>query len=111
MLSFEEERRIALAPSLLYGVVMDVGSYPLFLPWCLGAEQVSHPGDVARRLDVPLPRATPAYWRLDVGWGPVRESYISRVEGIEEGGEVLSYAVAGPLRHLETHWRIMSVGG
>ncbi|MDA7984438.1 MAG: type II toxin-antitoxin system RatA family toxin [Alphaproteobacteria bacterium] len=110
MLHFEEEREIALPAALLYAVVLDVGSYPLFLPWCLGAGRATAPGAGDAKPDIPPPLVSPDYWRLDVGWGPLRESYVSRVEGREAAGEVVSYAVAGPLRHLENRWRIVDAG-
>ena len=113
MAALAERREVAHPPELLFAVVCDVGAYPLFLPWCLKAAPAAPPAEAAAAAKPAEAEAkagaSVSYWRLDVGWGPLRESYVSRVTvraAAGGGGTVESTAVAGPLKQLESRWRI-----
>ena len=55
-----------IAPEQLFDLVADVGKYPEFLPWCVGAR-------VRSRTETELVAD------LTIGFGPFRESFTSRV--------------------------------
>ena len=80
----------------MYQLVVDVETYPDFLPWCRNAEisDVSQEGFVAR---------------LDIARGPVRKSFTTR-NTIQSGQSISMSLVDGPFRHLEGNWRFIPLG-
>jgi coenzyme Q-binding protein COQ10 len=61
-----ERQIVPYTPEQLFDLVADVGSYPQFLPWCVGAR-------VRSRTETLLVSD------LTIGFGPFRESFTSRV--------------------------------
>ncbi len=80
----------------MYAVVADVEKYPQFLPWCLALRVLSR--ERANERDVL--RA-----EMLVGFGALRERYISRVTLDAVARTVDVTHIEGPFRELETHWR------
>jgi coenzyme Q-binding protein COQ10 len=74
----------------LFDLVADVGRYPEFLPWCVGAK-------VRSRTETELVAA------LTIGFGPFRESFTSRVT-LDRPREVRVRYEDGPFRYLRNHW-------
>jgi coenzyme Q-binding protein COQ10 len=74
----------------LFDLVADVGKYPKFLPWCVGARVRSSSEDelVAD---------------LTIGFGPFRESFTSRVE-LDRPRQVRVRYENGPFRYLKNQW-------
>ena len=61
-----EHKVVPYSPDQLFDLVADVGSYPKFLPWCVGAR-------IRTRTEHELVAD------LTIGFGPFRESFTSRV--------------------------------
>jgi len=95
MPSHAESRVVPYRPEQLFDLVADVGQYPRFLPWCVGAR--------VRRRDTEEMLAD-----LTIGFGPFRESFTSRV-GLIRPGHILVRYEDGPFRYLRNHWRFQAV--
>ena len=77
-------------PEQMFDLVADVGQYPRFLPWCIGARIRSNDGQemVAD---------------LTIGFGPFRESFTSRVK-LDRPGSVQVVYENNPLKYLHNTW-------
>jgi len=91
MPSHSDRQIVPYTPEELFDLVADVGQYPRFLPWCVGA-RIRTRTDTAMLAD------------LTIGFGPFRESFTSRVT-LERPGHILVRYENGPFRHLHNHWR------
>ena len=85
-----ERRLVPYRPDQLYELVADVGKYPQFLPWCVGARVRSK-------------TETAAICDLTIGFGPFRESFTSRVT-LDRPNRVTVAYEKGPFRYLNNHW-------
>ena len=85
-----ESRAVDYTPEQLYDLVADMGRYPQFLPWCVGAR-------VRSKSD------TGAICDLTIGFGPFRESFTSRVT-LDRPRRVTVAYEKGPFRYLNNHW-------
>jgi coenzyme Q-binding protein COQ10 len=75
----------------LFDLVADVGAYPKFLPWCVGAK-------VRTRTETELVAD------LTIGFGPFRESFTSRVS-LDRPHRVQVKYENGPFRYLNNEWK------
>ena len=75
----------------LYNIVIDVESYPLFLPWCLSSKIIS-------KVDKNNFDAS-----LTVGYKAIDENYTSRIEAVFSKN-IRSYAISGPFKSLDSNW-------
>lgn len=91
-----ESKRVAYTPEQLFDLVADVGRYPQFLPWCVGAR-------VRSRSDTEL------LADLTIGFGPFRESFASRV-ALDRPRRIRVRYENGPFRYLNNHWSFTSDG-
>lgn len=85
-----EKQVVPYAPEQLFDLVADVGKYPQFLPWCVGARVRSH-SDCQLVAD------------LTIGFGPFRESFTSRVT-LDRPHRVKVKYENGPFRYLNNQW-------
>lgn len=85
-----ERKIIPYQPDQLFDLVADVGRYPEFLPWCVGAR-------VRSRSETELVAD------LTVGFGPVRESFTSRVT-LNRPSRIRVRYENGPFRYLNNQW-------
>ena len=85
-----ESRRVHYRPEQLFDLVADVGQYPKFLPWCIGARVKSR-------------SETELLADLTIGFGPFRESFTSRV-ALERPHQVRVRYENGPFRYLNNTW-------
>jgi len=85
-----EKRVVPYTQEQLFDLVADVGSYPRFLPWCVGARIRSRAED---RLVADL----------TIGFGPFRESFTSRVSLNRPAAVRVRYE-NGPFRYLNNQW-------
>lgn len=85
-----ESKIVAYRPEQLFDLVADVGKYPQFLPWCVGARVRSHT-DAELVAD------------LTIGFGPFRESFTSRV-ALDRPHQVRVRYENGPFRYLKNQW-------
>ncbi len=86
-----EAKTVAYRPEQLYDLVADVGKYPQFLPWCVGARVRSHTD-------------TELVADLTIGFGPFRESFTSRVI-LERPSRIRVSYENGPFRYLNNEWK------
>ena len=85
-----ERKIIPYSQEQLFDLVADVGKYPQFLPWCVGSR-------VRRQTEAELVAD------LTIGFGPIRESFTSRV-GLERPERVKVAYENGPFRYLNNQW-------
>ena len=85
-----ERKLVPYAPEQLFDLVADVGKYPQFLPWCVGAR-------VRSRTEQELVAD------LTIGFGPFRESFTSRVT-LDRPRRVQVRYENGPFRYLNNQW-------
>lgn len=98
MTKYTEKKLVPYTPAQLFALVADVGKYPSFLPWCVGARIRSHVGNqmVAD---------------LTIGFGPLRESFTSRVQlSPPDAGGACAIEVKyenGPFKYLNNQWKFI----
>ncbi|MDQ2802688.1 MAG: type II toxin-antitoxin system RatA family toxin, partial [Pseudomonadota bacterium] len=85
-----ERQLVPYTPEELFDLVADVGRYPEFLPWCVGAR-------VRSRTE------TDVLADLTIGFGPFRESFTSRV-ALEHPHRIKVRYEKGPFRYLNNQW-------
>jgi coenzyme Q-binding protein COQ10 len=85
-----ERKLIPYRPEQLFDLVADVGRYPEFLPWCVGARVRSR-------------KETELVASLSIGFGPFRESFMSRVT-LERPHRIRVRYENGPFRYLNNEW-------
>lgn len=92
---FHDKKRLPYSAERLYQVVADIESYPAFLPGCLAAKILEQ---------------GPGYCRasLTVGYGPFRESYISKVL-LTPFARVEVIYESGPFSYLKNYWHFTSL--
>lgn len=90
MPTYAERRVLPYSPEQLFDLVADVGRYPEFLPWCIGARVVSR---TERELHADL----------TIGFGPFRESFRSRV-ALDRPRQVRVQYERGPFRYMNNNW-------
>jgi len=88
--TYAEHRVLPYSPEQLFDLVADVGRYPEFLPWCVGAKVVS-------RTEHEL------HADLTIGFGPFRESFRSRVT-LDRPHQVKVVYERGPFHHMNNTW-------
>ncbi|MBV9813126.1 MAG: type II toxin-antitoxin system RatA family toxin [Acetobacteraceae bacterium] len=86
-----EARVVSYSDEQLFDLVADVGSYPQFLPWCVGARVRSK-------------TETELVADLTIGFGPFRETFTSRVT-LERPHRVRVQYEHGPFRYLNNEWK------
>ncbi len=90
MPTYADRKLVGYRPEQLFDLVADVGKYPEFLPWCVGAR-------VKSRTDQELVAD------LTIGFGPFRESFTSRVT-LERPLRIRVSYENGPFRYLNNQW-------
>ena len=90
-----ETRIVAYTPAQMFDLVADVGRYPQFLPWCVGA-RVRERSETALRSD------------MTIGFGPFRESFTSHVTldrpADSIAGRITVRYENGPFKYLNNSW-------
>lgn len=86
-----ETRQVPYRPEQLFDLVADVGRYPEFLPWCVGAR-------VRTRTEAEMVAD------LTIGFGPFREGFTSRV-ALHRPEKIGVRYENGPFRYLTNQWR------
>lgn len=91
----KERRHVRHSPDQMYDLVMDVKSYPEFLPWCTGTRIRSeeHKGAI-----------TILTADLIVAFKAFRESFTSRVEAKREIRHINIEYLDGPFKYLHNRW-------
>lgn len=78
----------------VFAVVADVGSYSEFLPWCQRSEVIRMAPGGRPFMDA----------ELEIGFGPLRERYCSRVWYTEPEHIGVAVLEGALMQHLSTHW-------
>jgi coenzyme Q-binding protein COQ10 len=91
-----ETKQLPYSPEQMFDLVADVARYQEFLPWVVATR--------VRRRDEQSILAD-----LIVGFGPLRETFTSRV-GLERPQEIDVDYVDGPLKQLHNNWRFKPDG-
>ncbi|WP_439814491.1 type II toxin-antitoxin system RatA family toxin [Zavarzinia sp. CC-PAN008] len=90
-----EVRRLPYSAGQMFDLVADVGRYPEFLPWCVGAR-------VTRR--EPRPGGNEViHADLLIGFKAIRERFGSRVT-LQRPDRIDTVFTQGPFKHLENRW-------
>ena len=93
------ERYVPFSPEQMLSLVADLEAYPEFVPNC-SHMQVSQAG---QERDVQLAH-------MAISFGPISQSYTSRVTIDERAAIVHSQAIDGPFSHLISEWRFEAEG-
>lgn len=86
-----EQRTLPYSPEQLYTLVVDIESYPSFLPWCAAARILSREGNVLTA-------------DLVIHFKAFYEKYTSRVT-VEPYKAITVEAIQGPFHHCRNAWR------
>lgn len=99
----QEIRTVSYPAELLFDIVADVGRYPEFLPWCVGARvggQMIEADNTLVEMD-----------ELMVGFKAFRERYTSEVRLNRSALTINAAHIRGPFKHLYSKWRFVPVDG
>jgi coenzyme Q-binding protein COQ10 len=91
MTTHSEKRIVPYKPEQLFDLVADVGRYPEFLPWCVGARVKS----ATEKLVIA---------DLMIGYKLVRERFTSRVLLDKENNLIKTEFADGPFKFLNNRW-------
>ncbi len=99
MAKHSEKKILPYSRQQLFDLVSDVGRYPEFLPWCVGA-RVYNRREESFDADVVI------------GFKMFREKFTSRVLMREPGSVHVDY-ITGPMKRLYNHWHFteLEAGG
>lgn len=89
------ERLVPHSAAQMMALVADVATYPDFIPHCERME-------VRRSFDAPDTRFDA---RMHIRFGPIAQSYTSRIEVNRDAATIRVRAVDGPFSHLDSTWR------
>ena len=99
---YQTTRRVNHPARQMYDLVLDAERYPEFVPYCTGLK-------VLRRSVAPDGRKTMVA-AMTVGYGPISETFTTRVTMDEDRLKLLIQYVDGPFRHLENRWSFVETG-
>ena len=91
MLSFQNTKILPYTNRQLYSIIINVESYPEFLPWCKESEITNKIDD--NNFDA----------MLTIGYNVLDENYTSRVKGAYQK-QIESKAISGPFKYLDSNW-------
>ena len=94
-------RRVPHPWEELYSLVLEVESYPRFVPFC-------HALDVLKQSNHDGADAVTA--RMEVGFAPFRERFTSRILGRRASQEILISNVDGPFHYFDGRWLFTPAG-
>jgi coenzyme Q-binding protein COQ10 len=101
MPKFGSERRVAHSASEMFALVADVESYPKFVPLCRALSVKGRAVEEGREVLVA---------DMTVAYGPVRETFTTRVTLDRAALVVRAEYVNGPFRHLDSRWTFEATG-
>ena len=97
MPNFQNTKILPYSDKELYNIIINVKSYPEFLPWCKEAE-------IINKIDENNFDAV-----LTIGYKALEESYTSRVKGTLLK-QIHSNSIAGPFKYLYSNWKFKKIG-
>jgi coenzyme Q-binding protein COQ10 len=93
------ERHLPHLPERLHELVADLEAYPRFIPNCKAMQVRPDPNDPAVR-----------YAKMTISFGPLTQSYTSRVTLDPVARTVTAKAVDGPFAYLDSKWSFQPEG-
>jgi coenzyme Q-binding protein COQ10 len=90
MPKYSDRKLVPYQPEQLFDLVADVGKYPQFLPWCIGARIRSQ-------------TKTDLVADMTIGFTMFRESFTSRVT-LERPSRIHVHYENGPFKYLRNEW-------
>ena len=90
MTKFSVKRSLSYTSSQIFDLVIDIESYPDFLPWCVSAKEY---GDNKKKF-----RAD-----LEIGFNLFNQSFSSEITTVYPK-KIISKAIAGPFEVLKNEW-------
>lgn len=102
MPQFQTTRRVQHSAQDMLKLVADVEQYSQFLPYCLACS-------VMRRSTTPDGQQV-ILATMTVGYGPMRESFVSRVTVDEAKSRITVQYVDGPFKRLDNRWTFRPQG-
>lgn len=93
-----EKRIMPHSAAQMFDLIADVGSYPSFLPWCVGArikKTTNNPNDNVQIIEADLV----------ISFKLFREKFASRVTLNPDGKHIDVEYLDGPFRYLNNHWQ------
>jgi coenzyme Q-binding protein COQ10 len=90
MPKYSDHKLVPYQPEQLFDLVADVGKYPSFLPWCIGARIRSQ-------------TETDLVADMTIGFKMFRESFTSRVT-LERPDRIHVHYENGPFKYLRNEW-------
>ena len=99
MPSFKETEQSEFSIEQLFKLVMDVQSYPEFLPWCKDAKILSDKNNVMIA-------------ELTISFPPFKEKYISQIKysSSNETAQIETILIEGPFDYLFSKWHFAKNG-
>lgn len=106
MFSYTNTKDLPYSWAFLFQIVQNISAYPEFLPWIVSARVYGQRGDQ---------RAGTCLGDLTIGYGPIQQSYTSRVEHCTDTSDtahpfIAAHHVKGPFRHLSNRWVFEPLG-
>jgi coenzyme Q-binding protein COQ10 len=99
MPSFQTKRPVPYGPQAMLDLVADVEKYPQFLPLCESLKVISR-----ARAETGVETIVA---RMGVGYGPLRESFVSRIIIDRRIHQIDVTHLDGPFRKLDNRWRFV----
>ena len=87
------ERHVPHLPNRMFEIVADLSDYPRFIPNCKAMEVKTDATDPAVH-----------YARMTIKFGPVTQSYTSKVTTDRQAMTITAVAVDGPFSYLDSKW-------
>ena len=91
MHNYSNNSVLSFTSKQLFDIVIDVKSYPLFLPWCLSSKVINKKNNC--NFDA----------TLNVGYKAIDQEYTSRIHALDPS-QIKSRAISGPFNYLESIW-------
>jgi coenzyme Q-binding protein COQ10 len=101
MPKFASERQVAHSATEMFALVADVEAYPKFVPLCRALMVKARSVEEGREVLVA---------DMTVAYGPVRETFTTRVTLDRPNLAVRAEYINGPFRHLDSHWTFTPTG-
>jgi len=99
MPSFQTKRPVPYGPQAMVDLVADVEAYPQFLPLCDSLTVLSR--------SAAEPGIETIVARMGVGYGPLQESFTSRITINRALHQIDVTHIDGPFRQLDNRWRFV----
>ena len=101
MPKYASERPVTHSAEEMFALVANIEDYPKFVPLCQALVVRGHSKEGDREIVVA---------DMTVAYGPVRETFTTRVTLYRAGHTIAASYLDGPFRHLDSSWPFVSTG-